>query len=362
MHVLYLINYAGKAGTEKYVENLVNYLHPDRAECSLCYNIDGPLADKMRERGVPCHQLEMKNPFDRRAAKKLAQICRENNVDVIHAQYPRENYIALLSLKYYDKPRVVFTSHLTIYQNAVWKFFNRRMTPRDHCVISVCGQGKDILISNGVPADKIRVVYNGIDAGEAPPKREIPRERPATGGDPDAFTALALARLSPEKGLKFLVDAIDVATKESKCKLRLYIAGDGDQRAELEDYIAQKGLGETVKLLGFRCDVDALLRDADVYVNSSSANEAMSFAMLEALAAGLPLVATDVGGSADLVHEGGDSGFVVKYGDVSGFATAIAGLARDRALYAEYAESARRKAENEFELTRLLDEVYNCYL
>lgn len=362
MRVLYLINYAGKAGTEKYVENLVGYLHPDRAECFLCYNVDGPLADKMRAKGITCFQLEMKNPFDRAAAKKLAAFCRENRIDVIHAQYPRENYIAILSKKYYPAPEVVFTSHLTIRQNAVWKFFNRRMMKKDKCVISVCGEGRDILISNGVPADRIKVIFNGIDPGDPPAPRVPGRERPALGEKlPDGAVAmLILARLAPEKGLLFLLDALKAARGKTDAPIYLYIAGDGDQKPELEARIKELGLEDRARLLGFRTDGPDLLRDADVYLNSSSSNEAMSFAMLEALAAGLPLVATRVGGSPDLVKMGGDCGYVVDYGDADGFSDAMVKMC-DPAARAEFSKAARHKAENEFELAGLLDEVYKTY-
>ena len=363
MKILYLINYAGKAGTEKYVENLVAALHPDRAACSLCSNVDGPLADKMRERGIPCYQLEMRHPFDRKAAKELARRCRENGIDVIHAQYPRENYIALLSKKYYDRPKVVFTSHLTIRQNAVWKFFNRRMTKRDHRVISVCDEGRDILIQNGVPADVIDVIYNGVEPGEAPAERIVPRPRPALADDraENAVCLLILARLAPEKGLDFLCDAFGIAAEKTDAPIRLYIAGDGDGRADLEAHIAASGLEDRITLLGFRTDTEALLRDADIYVNSSCANEAMSFAMLEALAAGLPLIATRVGGSPELVNTGGRCGYVVDYGDADGFAAAIVALADYGDARKEFSLAARRKAENEFELDRLIGQVYDTY-
>ena len=363
MRVLFLINFAGKAGTEKYVENLISYFHPGKAECQLCYNVDGPLAEKIRAKGVTCHQLEMRSPFDRRAAKKLAAICEEQKIDVIHAQYPRENYIAILSKKYRPETEVVFTSHLTIYQNAVWKFFNRRMMKKNKCVISVCDEGRDILISNGVPADKIKVVYNGIEPGDPPEARLPGRARPALGEElPDnAVAALILARLTPEKGLKFLCDAVKLAVKKATAPLRVYIAGDGDQRAGLEEYITSLGLEGTVRLLGFRTDTEALLRDADVYLNTSNSAEAMSFAILEALASGLPLAVTRVGGNPELALSGGECGFVVDPADTEGFADALVRLTDSPELRARFGAAARHKAENEFELTRLMDTVLELY-
>ncbi len=362
MRVLYLINYAGNGGTEKYVENLVRRFHPDRAECFFCFNVDGPLADRMREAGVTCFQLEMKHPFDRRAAKKLAGFCRENGIDVIHAQYPRENYIALLSKKYYPVPEVIFTSHLSISQNAVWKALNRRMMKKNRYVIAVCEAGKDILVSNGVPADRIRVIYNGITPGDPPAPRLPGRERPALGEKlPDgAVAAITLARLEPEKGLPFLIDSVELAARKTGVPIFLYIAGDGSEKAALEEKNAADGAGGRVKLLGFRSDGKDLLCDSDIFVNSSE-NEAMSFAILEALASGLPLVATRVGGNTELVEENGECGIAVGYGDVEAYSDALAKLAEDAGLRARYSEAARRKAETCFDLEKLTDALYELY-
>ena len=90
MNILYLINFAGKAGTEKYVENLIEAYNGEKAKCFFAYSIHGPLADKMKEKGIPSFQFKMSSPFDIFAAKKLAKYCRENKIDVICPQYPRE--------------------------------------------------------------------------------------------------------------------------------------------------------------------------------------------------------------------------------------------------------------------------------
>ena len=89
MKVLYLINYAGSGGSERYVELLAGYYHNNKASCGLCYNVDGPLVEKMRLLGIPVHQLPMQSPLDLSAAKKLAALVKKEGYDVIHAQYPR---------------------------------------------------------------------------------------------------------------------------------------------------------------------------------------------------------------------------------------------------------------------------------
>lgn len=359
MKVLYLINFAGKAGTERYVENLVEHLHPHKASCGLCYNVDGPLAEKMRSRGIPTHRIEMRHMLDLKAARQLAALCRREGYDVIHAQYPRENYIALLSRRFGSGARVVFTSHLTLHQPIYWKLMNRVFTPGDHRIISVCREGADIMKANGVCPERIEVIFNGIDASSP-----LPRDRSVLsefGIRDEELVISILARFAPEKGLGFLCDALAQVKAATKVPFRVLIMGDGELFQEIRAMIESLALADTVILTGFRTDTARLLAASDLYLNSSSCNEAMSFAILEALGAGLPVVATDVGGNSDLIHLGGKCGEILPYGDVTGYAAAIVRLLEDHGLRAEYSHAARSKACHEFDLHRLLDAVYETY-
>ena len=359
MKVLYLINFAGKAGTERYVENLIAHLQPSKAICGLCYNVDGPLAEKMRTQGIPTHRIEMRHMLDLRAARELAALCRREGYDVIHAQYPRENYIALLAQRFGSGARVVFTSHLTLHQPIYWKLMNRVFTPGNHRIISVCREGADILKSNGVCPERIEVIFNGIDAA-AP----LPRDRRVLSefGIRDEELVLSiLARFAPEKGLGFLCDAIARVKETTRVPFRVLIMGDGELFSEIQAHIGQLGLTDTVILTGFRTDTARLLAASDLYLNSSECNEAMSFAILEALGAGLPVVATDVGGNSDLVHLGGTCGAIIPYGDTQGYAQAIINLLENDALRGEYSRTAYHKATHEFDLHQLLDAVYQTY-
>ena len=364
LNVLYLINYAGKAGTEKYVENLVRILGKDRINPFFAYNIDGELSEKMRAANVPTLQLDMsKGAVLFSAPKRLAEFCCENKIDVIHAQYPRENLIALRSKKYYAVPRVVMTSHLTLrlsgLSGMVWKQLNKKYSPQDHCIISVCREGRDILIENGVLPERIKVIYNGIEPAPLPQPTDVLKKE--LGLPDDCFVFFIMARFAPEKGLSFLVDSLAELKKKTNKPFCCAIAGDGELTEEIKAQIAALGLENECRLLGYRTDTKQLLTGADAYLCSSQCNEAMSFAILEAMNAGLPLVVTDVGGNRDLAETDIKCGFVVNYGDTAEFSEKMKFLMQDAVQCAALAEAANEKVAQYFDLEKLAGDVFAAY-
>ena len=358
MKILYLINYAGSGGSERYVELLARYYHGSKATCGLCYNVDGPLVEKMKALDIPVYQLPMKSIADISAAKKLAKIIQDGEYDVIHAQYPRENYIAILAKLFGCKAKIIFTSHLISEQPPVWRMLNRIFTPHDHAVLTVCTYGKEVLERGGVARDKIRIVFNGVDAPAAPQRDRSVLKEFGIGDEEKVITILT--RFSEEKGVPFLLRSIAKLKAQTTVPFRLLLVGTGPDFDRDKALIPELGIGDKVVLTGFRTDTARLLAASDIYLNSSS-SEAMSFAILEAMAAGLPLVLTNVGGNPELVNTGEICGLLAPYGDEDAYAGAIAKLLEDDALRARYAAAARAKAEGEFDLYTLLDKLFEIY-
>lgn len=358
MKILYLINYAGAGGTERYVELLAKHYHKNKADCGLCYHVDGALVEKTQALSIPTHYLPMRSFLDLTAAKKLATLCTNEGYDIIHAQYPRENCIALLSKCFGCKAKVVFTSHLIAQQPPHWRLLNRLFTPKNHAVLTVCTYGREVLERNGVARDKIRVVFNGVDASAAPKRdRTILSE---FGIREEEKVITMLTRFSEEKGVPFLLRSIAKLKEKTTVPFRLLLVGTGPDFDRDKELVSQLGLEDHVVLTGFRTDTARLLAASDICLNSSS-SEAMSFAILEALAAGLPLVLTDVGGNPELVNTGNVCGLLVPYGDEDGYAAAIKTLLEDDALRASFAAAARAKAAKEFDLRASLDKLFEIY-
>lgn len=359
MRILYLINHAGKAGTEKYIYNLVKRFNGTQTECFFAFNETGLLAEQMDDLGVPCFQLGMKNPFDLGAAKKLAAICRANRIDIIHSHYPRENYIAVLSRLFYPRAKALYTCHLTLKTGAAWWVTNKLITPHNAKIIAVCNNAKELLVSNGVNPKKIDVIFNGIPYDETPPP--VSTIRGEFGLSPDTFVISILARYHMSKGLDFLVDSIAALDKRMKRDYVLLIAGDGEYYEAVKEQIARLGLQKRIRQLGFRSDTENILAGTDVYVNSSKCYEALSFAILEAMAKSLPLVVTSAGGNGDIVNSSTDCGFIVPYGDAEGFADALYTLSEDEALRRRFAENAKKATKTIFNLENVLMQTLDEY-
>ncbi len=363
MNVLYLINFAGKAGTEKYVENLVRILGQEKIKPFFAYCVEGELSEKMKQSGIPCIQLEMSWRSALSAARKLAEFCRSNEIDVIHAQYPRENIIALLSKRHYAKPRVVMTNHLTLRLSGasgfIWRCLNKHFTPKNQKIIAVCNEGREIMIQNGVKPERIEVIFNGIEPSGGPLRNEAKRQELELRAD--CFTIAILARFAPEKGLSFLLDALAELKRKTDKPFCCLICGDGALYDEIRVKISDLALEDNCRLLGFRKDTKEILLASDCYVCSSSNNEAMSFAILEAMDCGLPLVVTDVGGNRDLAETGLSCGFVVPFGEVETFADKLLTLLKDSDLRSELSINAIKKIERVFNLNKLAFDVYNSY-
>jgi len=219
---------------------------------------------------------------------------------------------------------------------------------------------RDALVRSGVDPGRIRVVPSGIDLApfDEPADRRAIRER--LGVAPDEVLAFQAAALAPHKSQTDLLRAAALARGDAP-RLTVWIAGEGPLRGALEEEQRALGLGTVVRFLGFREDVNDLLRAADLFVVSSYL-EGMGTATLDAMAAGLPVVATRVGGIPEIVDDG-VTGILVPPRDPGALGAAMVRLAGDAALRARFGVAGRARvrefsADRTEERTRALyDEV-----
>lgn len=358
--VLYLLNFAGKAGTERYVETLVRSLRDGRVEPYFVYNEGGLLVERMEAMKVPVRQLSMGSRFDRKAARALAELCREWDIDLIHCHYLREHYIALLAKRYNKKIRVVYTNHFILPNDAFTRLTNRWMDKKQDQMIAVCNRGREQLIQNGWSGYRIQVIFNAVDPEAWAGDRGDSTIRGELGLPEDRFVMLCASRFADDKGHAYLIDSLKRLTELSDQPFTMLLAGDGPLLEPAKEQVKRLGLEEQVNFLGFRSDIKNLYKGSDLYVNSSR-HEALSFLIIEAMAAGLPVIATDMGGNSDIVNEEAGCGPLVPYDDPDAMARAMKRFLEDPSYLASCRRGALRTVREKFEVHKMADATCAVY-
>lgn len=286
---------------------------------------------------------------DLRALTQVRSLIRAGDFDVVHTHMAKAGAIGRLAAMSVDpRPRLVHTFHghvLDGYFSApaaqAYLRIERWLARRTDVLVAVSDQTRDRLLDLGVGApSQWRVIRPGSDLDPflaAEPGRGCHRTR--LGVPPDATLVAAIGRLAPVKDHRTLIEAI------AQVNAHLVIGGDGPLRPELEEFVRRLGIAERVHFAGWQRDVPSLLSEVDV-VALTSTSEGTPLALIEAQAAGLPVVATDVGGVRDIIVEG-RTGFLVKCGDVGSIAAAIERLAADPELRTRLGAAGRtRVVEN----------------
>jgi glycosyltransferase involved in cell wall biosynthesis len=226
--------------------------------------------------------------------------------------------------------------------------------------VAACSEGvKRHLVAQGIPADRIRVVYNGIDLralDNLRPLPEVRRDLGLTDGEPVVGVT---AHLSPKKGQRYLIEALAML-HSSRPNLRCYLVGEGGQREELQALAEGLGVADQVRFMGYRDDAVDLMQAMDVVILPSVAKEGLGVCLVEANALAKPVVGSDIPGIDEVIVDG-RNGLLVPPGDATELAAAIDRLLCDSQLRAQMGHSGRRRVEDLFTLDRMVDETERLY-
>ena len=302
--VVYVITTSGMGGAERQVYDLATSFRARGWDVSVVSIMQiGKHFQPLRDLGVRLESLEMTpGVYDPRAVPRLARLLRLWRPDVVHAHMVHANLLARLCRPLAPVPKLISTMHNQD-EGAQWRYYAYRLTDRLTDLTTTVSQlaVEEAVRRHAVPADRIRLIPNGIHS-EQFERDPVIRESTRTSlGLDDAFTWLAVGRLNDAKRHMDMLEAVRLVREEAP-GVRLLVAGDGRLRAAVEHQIARTDLHSNVSLLGHRDDVRALMQAADGFV-MSSAWEGLPIVLLEASASSLPIVATDVGGSREVIEE-----------------------------------------------------------
>jgi glycosyltransferase involved in cell wall biosynthesis len=299
-----------------------------------CLDELGTLGEELRGEGFTVEVLGRQSGVDAQCALRLARALRRQRIDLIHAHQYTPFFYSLLARLLFDHPPVLFTEHgrhHPDFRRPKRVLANRLLLQRRDRVVGVGQAVRRALINHeGLPARRVGVIYNGIDtAGFANGTHDRYAIRREIGVGADDFVVLLVARLDYLKDHATAVRTLRHVIQR-RPETRLVLVGDGPERSAIQRLVEQYRLAHAVRFLGLRKDVDRLLKATDLFV-LTSISEGIPLTVLEAMAAGLPVLATRVGGLPEVIDEG-ETGCLAPSGDDASLAHYLLALADDPAL------------------------------
>lgn len=322
--------------------------------------IPEPLLAGLERDGLRSEIIREKGPFDKAVIPQLLALAERYRPDVIETHMVKSHFLMRFSGLWRSYRWLAFHHGYTRVDRKmlVYNQFDRWSLRAARQVVTVCQPFVTELASRGVPAERITVQHNSVPPFQAPEEAAVAELRSSLGIEDGAFVLLAVGRLSAEKGFADLLEAVAMA-RSSAPDFRLVIVGEGPERGPLEASIARLGLTGQVLLPGHFHRMAPWYALANALVMPSH-SEGSPNVLLEAMAAGLPVVATSVGGIPEMASDG-ETAFLVAPHRPPDLARVIAMVVNDPVMAAGMGSAGKKRATERFSTSahyRSLIKVY----
>lgn len=338
-------------GLERVVVNLVCGLRDRFRPLVICLEEGGEFQAELERQGISVRVLGKRPGIDWGAIRKLAAIFREEEVRVVHTHNPAPHFHGVVAARLAGVPVRVHTKHGRNYpkdRKKVWT--NRIASWLTDVIVPVSDDARDVVLQvERVNTAKVHRIWNGVDTDIYRPEGKF-ASRPLVIG--------TVARLSPEKDQRTLLAAFQLVLKQVS-NARLVFVGDGPSATELKSLANTLGIADHVDFLGERSDIPAQLNTFGIFA-LSSVTEGLSMTLLEAMAAALPIVATDVGGNRELVNPPA-CGLIVPPRSPEALADACLDLLRTPGRCAEMGAAGRARVVERFSLRQMISQYVELY-
>lgn len=351
-------------GAGKCILTFLRTYDRSKFDVSVIIPVGSKLKPEIKALGTRVYELEdlAEKSLDLKAVSKLKRLFKQIRPDIVHTHASMSARLAAKQCGI----KTVYTRHSVFpppakISKGVGKlingFINNHTADR---IIAVAEAAKDNLTATGVDEKKIDVVLNGVDALKPFDPETLGKTKEKYGIRPGQKTAAIVARLNEVKGHKYFVEAAEIIKKRG-LDMKFLIAGTGETEDEIRGLIKEKGLEDTVVMLGFLNDVEPLMNVMDIQVNCSFGTEATSLSLLEGMSLGKPAVVTDFGGNPGVIKDG-VNGYLVPTRDPKALADRIEKLASDDELYSQISKNCLEIYAKTFTSeanARKIEEIYN---
>lgn len=357
--VLHVINGEHYSGAERVQDLLATTLPEFGYDVAFACVKPGSFDANRQNREVPLSNVAMRTRFDLTAARRLAGVFREQKCEILHAHTPRSLMVASGAAKILGCP-LVYHVHSPVGRDSKRTWANRlntwsetRNLQQAARLICVSNSLRDYMRGLGHPEEKLRVVHNGVTV--SPLEAQV--------ADKSVFWTLGMVALfRPRKGLEVLLEAIKILAEQNLPVRLKCVGGFESETYELEVFkLSEKlNVGHLIDWIGFERDVRARLKEMQIMVLPSQFGEGLPMVVLEAMAVGLPVIASKVEGIPEAIRDGQD-GLLFTPNNPQELASQIRQLVKNRGLWAEISKSAWQRQRSEFSDRSMAARVASVY-
>jgi len=340
--------------------NLINGLDKKRFNSHIFSLKGGILKDKIDKQSCLLTIMRPDSVFDIKIMRRILHVIKQNHVRIVHAHGFDAGYYGAFASMFAKE-----TSCILHYHGRYWKQkLSRRLITQLACFLSqkvVCASQslkQDMKKVLHLPNPKMMCVYNGIDLGPGQNLSSRRRIREEFNIEEDAVVVGNVANLYPVKGQSFLIEAAKIILGR-EINAKFLIVGEGPLKSKLKHQANELGIGDKVLVAGQRDDVPDILSAIDIFVLASLSEE-ISLALLEAMAAGKPVVATAVGGNTEVI-ENGVNGLFAEPCNSKELAETLLKFIQDKQLSSSIAQQASEKIKKEFNLNQMIADIEQLY-
>ena len=359
--ILHLVEDLNVGGLERVLATIVLNLPEDDYDVRVwCLAQGGPVADDLSDSGINVKVLGLKNYHNPLNLLKLAYFIKKANIDVIHAHGYFAGTFGRLAAILVRVPKIIVHVHTTYYKfkfrHLCMENFLARFTDKIICV----SEATQEFVNNveGISRDKTCLIYNGC--GFVPETRNSMKAAELSRSFSQSdFVIATVASLVPHKGHRWLIGAVKNLA-EKYANLKLIIIGDGPLKSSLETMVADLKLTAQIKFAGLQKDVRSFLKMSNAFVLPSIEREGLGLALIEAMAMGLPIIGSNIGGIPEVIEDN-VNGFLVEPNNLKDLSGAIERLILNPESRARMGLEGQRRYTRMFTVDEMMKKIKGLY-
>ena len=367
INVLFVVMHLKGGGSERLVHNLALKLDRKFFNPSIAYFFEDGALKEFSKYEIPLYHVPKNKRFDISTIKGIGEIIRKNNIHIVNAHHFMPMVYSFYGSKVKNNCKLIYTEHAKSEVDKIlwkWQKIGGYLLNRSDAAVGVTGEVSEAIHNKfKLHSSKVFTIKNGVDLNAYRDSNNKEKLKKELGIAEDEKVIGIVANLKRIKNHFFLLKAFEKLTKKNN-KVKLFLVGQGfendpeNTEEELRIFVDKNGLKEKVLFLGYRADIPDLLNIMDIFCLTSF-KEGLPISLIEAMAAGLPIVGTDVEGIRDVISHN-KNGFLIQLDDMDGLRSALQKLLHDESLRQRFAQESKLIART-YSLGQCVSEYENLF-